>query len=164
MTDPDSTGRTAMNVQKLLQESGAPFETTHHNLAYSANEVAAAIHVSGKQFAKGVLYKADGSYVLAVLPACMHVDEDKLAGAIHAHHVAMAPEQDLDRLFPDCEVGAMPPFGREYGVRMVVDGSLTHFDEIAFQSGTHTDVVKMRYKDYERIESPQVASFAAPGC
>jgi len=152
-----------MDVRELLQKSGAPFETAHHTVAYSANEVAAAMHISGKQFAKAVLYKADDSYILAVLPACMHVDEVKLADVTGAKHLVKAPEEELEKVFPDCQVGAMPPFGRPYGVKTVLDDALTHYDEIAFQAGTHTDAIKMRYEDYVEIESPPIASFAVPG-
>jgi len=153
-----------MKIEQMLQDAGAPFQATHHPLAYTANEVAAVVHISGKQFAKAVLYKADDSFVVAVLPACMHVDEVKLAEVTGAELLAKAPEEALKQVFPDCQVGAVPPFGRPYGVDLVLDDALTHCDEIAFQAGTHTDVIKMRYEDYARIESPHVVSFATPGC
>ncbi|MBI3286871.1 MAG: YbaK/EbsC family protein, partial [Chloroflexi bacterium] len=128
--------------------------------AYTAQEVAAAQHVPGKQVAKVVMVKAGKQLMMAVLPAPYRVDLKKLASALGAKSARLAREEEFEGIFPDCEVGAMPPFGNLYQLPVYVDASLTEDVEIVFQTGTHSDTMKIRYADYQRLAQPKVAEYA----
>jgi Ala-tRNA(Pro) deacylase len=131
-----------------------------HRQAYTAQDVAAAAHVPGRELAKSVVIKADDRFVLAVLPAPRKVDLEGLRQTLGASEVRMAHESEFASLFPGCEMGAMPPFGNLYGVDVYVDEALSQDEEIVFNAGTHVDAVRMRYKDFERLVKPAVAGFA----
>lgn len=146
-------------LQEYLASNGVPFESERHRLAYTAQEVAAAEHVSGKQMAKVVVAMADGSAVMLALPAAKRVDLEKLKLELGAREVRLAREEEFAGVFPDCEVGAMPPFGNLYGVPVYVDKTLARVPEITFQAGTHTETMRIRYADYERLVHPEVRDF-----
>lgn len=150
-----------MNIEEYLKDQGVEFEVIEHEQAFTAQEVAAAEHVTGHKFAKPVIADgAEGSYML-VVPASRHVDFDK-ASELAGETLEMADEGEMKKLFPDCEVGAEPPFGEEYGLDTFVDTTLAERDEIVFRAGTHDRTIKMSYQDYADIEQPTVGDIAMP--
>lgn len=155
-----------MPVQKLkafLDENGVKYVTISHSRAYTAQEVAASTHTPGKEMAKTVMVKLDGKMAMAVLPASHHIDFDHLKEVTGAETVELATESEFKDLFPDCEVGAMPPLGNLYGMETWVARALTEDDEIAFNAGSHTEIIRMSYKDFERLARPRIVPFAMVG-
>ncbi len=151
----------------ILERLKALFEKEHlsyrlipHSEVFTAPELAASIHVTGRQVAKVVMVRADGRYVMAVLPSHRQLDLDRFGEVIGAHHVSLAKEWEMEELCPDCEVGAMPPFGNLYGLPVYLDESLVKEPEIFFQAGSHHEVIEMRYQDFERLVHPKVDHFA----
>lgn len=140
-------------------ENGIAFETIQHRLAYTAHDIAAQEKVSDQVIAKVVMVLADGKLAMLVLPANLQVDFDRLRELLHAQNVHLAQEQQFSHLFPDCAVGAMPPFGNLYDVPVYVDASLREDEQIIFNAGTHTETIRMNYADYVRLVKPTVASF-----
>jgi Ala-tRNA(Pro) deacylase len=132
----------------------------HHRLAYTAQAVAASEHVPGKQVAKVVVVFADDRLVMLVLPASYRIDLMQVSAAIGARSVYFAGEGELAAVFPDCEVGAMPPFGNLYNVPVYVDRSLAEDETIVVQAGTHTDTISLKYADFARLARPTVVAFA----
>jgi Ala-tRNA(Pro) deacylase len=147
-------------VQELLRHEEVPYKSIWHPIAYSAQKTAAFSHVSGKEFAKPVMVRVDGRLCMVVIPGSMQVDLDKLREATHSNEVRLANESEFKNLFPDCEVGAMPPFGHLYGLQTFVAEKLTHDELIAFNAGTHNELIEMTYRDYERLEHPRVIKVA----
>ena len=147
-------------VQEFLRRGNVAYTVFQHAPAYTAQEEAAVTHVPGRNWAKPVICFADGEPVQAVVPADQEVDLDRLATLARAHEVRLADESELSWLYPDCEVGAMPPFGPLYKQAVFVDESLTSDDEIVFNAGTHSDAVCMRYSDFAAIARPVVGRFA----
>jgi len=153
-----------MPVEKLrdfLDGKGAKYVAISHSLAYTAQEVAASAHIHGKQLAKSVIVQLDKRFVMAVLPANYRVDPEKLKAAAGVKEVKIASEDEFVRLFPGCALGAMPPFGNLYDMDVWVDRSLTEDEEILFNAGSHTELVKLSYKDYEKLVKPRVAEFSS---
>jgi Ala-tRNA(Pro) deacylase len=148
-------------LEQYLRQEGARFERHSHPVAYTAQAVAEAEHVSGKEVAKVVMVKADGEMAMLVLPAHLHVNLTKVAEALGAKEVRLAREDEFEALFPDCETGAMPPFGNLYGIPTYVDAKLAEDEEIVFQSGTHTETVWMRYEEYARLAQSRVADISS---
>jgi Ala-tRNA(Pro) deacylase len=148
------------SLKEYLSHHGVWFEEQRHPLAYTAQEVANAEHVPGKFIAKVTMAKANGDLIMLVLPAPTRVDLQKVK-AMLGREVRLATEDEFTAAFPDCEVGAMPPFGHLYGVPVYVERRLTDDDYIIFNEGTHTETLKIRYADYERLVHPVVADFAA---
>jgi Ala-tRNA(Pro) deacylase len=142
-----------------LREAGAGYELQHHPLAFTAREVAASEHVPGRLMAKVVVVYADGQPAMLVMPATSRVDLPAAEVALRAASVRLAREDELKQLFPDCDVGSMPPFGNLYGLPVYVDRDLAEDEMIYFQVGTHTDTMRVRYADFERLAQPQVMSF-----
>lgn len=149
-------------LEGYLRENGVSYEVQHHPRAVTAQEVAAAEHVPGKMFAKTVMVVADDTMVMLVLPAPYQVDPEKAAEELGAGEVRLAGEERFEDTFPDCEVGAMPPFGNLYGVPVYVDEALTEDETVVFRAGTHTDTMSVGYADLERLAEPTVARFADP--
>ncbi|MBI3995572.1 MAG: YbaK/EbsC family protein [Nitrospirae bacterium] len=147
-------------LKALLRNEKAPFRVIPHSEAFTSPELAASIHATGRRVAKVVMVKADERYVMAVLPSHLHLDLDRLAPLLGTRRVALATEAEIGKLFPDCELGAMPPFGSLYGLRVFLDRSLTREPEIYFQAGTHHEVIEMAYEDFERLVRPEVGDFA----
>ena len=145
---------------EFLNQNQVPYEIVHHPVAFTAQELAAIEGVKGHEHAKVVMVKVGPQIVMLVLPASHRVDWDRVqvvTGALPA----LAAEADFQALFPDCEVGTMPPFGQLYGVAMWVDGGFAQNTRIAFEAGTHSDAIKMSYTDYLRLAQPAVADFAS---
>jgi Ala-tRNA(Pro) deacylase len=126
----------------------------------NAQQVAAEEHIPSKMMAKSVIVKVDGRFILAVLPASRRTDLSRLKVAVGAKEIHFASELEFVGLFPDCEVGAMSPFGNLYGMPVYVDKSLAEGDEIVFNAGTHQDTIRMRYADFARLAQPMVFPFA----
>lgn len=147
-------------LEAYLRENGVAYESRHHPLAYTAQEVAAAEHVPGKMLAKVVIAKADDRMVMLALPAPYRVDFGKLKGVLGAKEVRLAREEEFADLFPDCEVGAMPAFGNLYNLPVYVDKALAEDEKIVMQAGTHTDTIALSYADFQRLVSPTVGEFA----
>jgi Ala-tRNA(Pro) deacylase len=144
----------------FLSQSGRPYRVIQHPTTYTAREVAQAAHVPDEEVAKSVVLRAGEDYVMAVLPATRVVDLDKARAALHTGAVALADESEFGRLFPDCERGALPPFGSGYGLTTVVDEGLTRDEEIVFEGNTHREAIQMRYDDYAALEHPRVADLS----
>jgi len=147
-------------LKKALEAAGAKYEVIPHGEAFTALEVAERTHVKGNMVVKVVMVKSDKGFVMAALPADRRVDIAALREALGLKMAALASEAEFRRLFPDCEPGAMPPFGSLYGIPVYVDSSLALDDEIVFQAGNHYEVVKMSYADYERVAAPTVLSLS----
>jgi Ala-tRNA(Pro) deacylase len=147
-------------LEAYLRDNGVPFQVQHHPLAYTAQEVAASEHLPGKLLAKVVMALADGKQVMLVLPTPYHVDLARAAAALTAKEVRLAQESDFAADFPDCEVGAEPPFGNLYGLPVYVDPALAEDETIVFRAGTHTDTMSLKYADYARLVKPNVVAFA----
>ena len=150
-----------MPVQKLkdyLDQHEVEYVTISHSPAYTAQRIAEITHIPGKDLAKTVIVKIDDKFAMAVLPASRRVDLRHLQEAIGADDVVLASEPEFKALFPDCEVGAMPPFGNLYDMGVYVAEQLTEDDEIAFNAGSHTELVRMSYRDFANLVAPQVVS------
>jgi Ala-tRNA(Pro) deacylase len=146
-------------LQDYLDNHHVHYEVLGHHEAYTAPELAHVLHVSGKIFAKVVIVKADDRFLMVVLPSNWRIDFERLTYVLGASYVRLATEDEFTGLFPDCEIGAMPPFGNLYGLEVYVDQSLTEDDEIVFQGGTHVGAVKLRYVDFANRVHPKVAEF-----
>ncbi len=152
-----------MPMQKLkdyLDINNIKYVTISHSSAFTAQEIAASAHIPGKELAKTVLIKIDGKMAMAVLPASDKVDFDLLKEFTGAENIRLAYEQEFMDKFPDCEVGAMPPFGNIYGIEVFVAKSLTEDEEIAFNACSHSQLIKMRYKDFEKLVKPKILDFS----
>jgi len=152
-----------MNVQRFLNERGVSFQVLEHAPTYSALRTADDLHVPGDEVAKPVILKADGRYVMALVPAPCRIDMKKAREALHSADCELADESDFERLFPDCERGAMPPFGSQYGLTTMVDEALTHDERVVFEGNSHREAICMPYRDFDRLEHPQVADLSARG-
>jgi Ala-tRNA(Pro) deacylase len=151
-----------MSFQKLkevLDEKKIKYVTIIHSPAFSTQEVAAAAHIPGGEMAKPVMVKIDGEIAMVVLPASMKVDFGRLLDATGAAEVELAHEREFAHLFPDCPVGTMPPFGNLFGLRTFVAEELAEETEIAFNAGSATELIKLAYRDYERLVKPRVLPF-----
>ena len=152
-----------MNIPKrlidCLDENKANYEILRHPEAITAQRIAEAEHVKGRHHAKVVMLKSGGQHLMAVLPAEHLIDLEKVA-TFFGKDVSFESEQEFESLFPDCAVGAMPPFGSLYGVPTYVDKSLAEEDYIVFEAGTHTEAIKLSYHDYEKIVKPHVEALA----
>jgi Ala-tRNA(Pro) deacylase len=137
-----------------------PFAVQQHPVAYTAQDVAAAEHIPNQIMAKVVIVSADGTLVMLVLPTTHRVDMTQVSAALGARELYLVDEQEFAAAFPDCEVGAMPPFGNLYGIPVYVDQQLAEDETIVFQAGTHTETIRMRYADYARLVQPIVIAFA----
>ncbi|MFH1277893.1 MAG: YbaK/EbsC family protein [Candidatus Eisenbacteria bacterium] len=146
----------ARKLKEFLDRNKVKYVTVVHSPAYTAQEVAASAHVRGKEMAKTVIVKIDGRLAMAVLPAAQKVDVEKLRDATGAGHVLLASERDFEDAFPGCELGAMPPFGNLYDMDVYVATRLAEDDEIVFNAGTHTELVRMKFADFERLVKPKV--------
>ncbi len=152
-----------MPIQKMidyLDRNNIKYVTIRHSAAFTAQEVAASAHIRGKELAKTVLIKIDGKMVMAVLPASDKIDFDTLKNSLSAENTRLAYEQEFIDKFPDCEIGAMPPFGNLYGIDVYVAKSLTKDDEIVFNACSHSMLIKLSYKDYETLVKPKILEFS----
>lgn len=150
-------------LESYLRQQRVDFEAQEHHTAFTAQEVAQTEHIPGKLVAKTVVMWADGRMVLLVLPAPFQVDLTRLNEVIGAKATRLAHEPEFADAFPDCEIGAMPPFGNLYDLPVYVDKSLTEDEIIVFPAGTHTETMSLRYADYERLVKPTIVEFARQG-
>ena len=141
-------------LKDFLAQNRVAHQVIQHPLAFTATSVAGAAHISGKEMAKTVVVNLDGQLALAVLPAHRKVDLERLRQATGALSAELAKEREFQGDFPECEPGAMPPFGNLYGMEVFVEPHLAADQQIAFNAGTHTEVVRMAYKDFERLAHP----------
>lgn len=147
-------------LKEFLDGSGVHYETISHSAAYTTQEVAAAAHIPGREVAKTVMVKVDGDMAMVVLPAPKQVDLERVREITGAASVDLAGEDEFKDLFPNCEPGAMPPFGNLWDLQVFVDQRLREDERIAFNSGTHSELVRMSYGDFERLVNPVVAELA----
>jgi len=148
-----------MHITQFLDQAGIRYETHEHSPVFSAQGLAATEHEHGKYVAKPVIIKADDRYLMCVLPAPNKVDLSKLKGQLNAKSVELADEDEIGKLFPDCELGAEPPFGNLYDLSTVMERSLEADDHILFQAGTHGKAIRMDMADYRRLVQPKVLDF-----
>jgi len=147
-------------LRKFLDSHHIKYLVISHSRAYTAQGVAALAHVSGKQLAKTVIIKIDGMLAMVVVPASLHVDMARLRKVTGALTVELATEGEFKDTFPDCELGAMPPFGNLYDMRVYADVTLADFEEITFTAGTHRELVRMNWGDMLRLVNPTVDDLA----
>ncbi len=150
----------ARKLKEFLDANEVKYITITHSRAYTAQEVAASAHIKGKELAKVVMVVLDGDLAMAVLPASCQIDFDLLQQASGASSVRLATEAEFQEKFPECETGAMPPFGNLYGMDVYVAEELARDEEIAFNAGSHTELIRMEYRDFERLVRPKVVRIA----
>ena len=149
----------AHRLKTYLTRERVRYEVLPHPEAFRASEIAQILHEPERGFAKVIVVKVDERFVMTVLPASWNVDIRRLRDVFGTHHVRLATEDELRDLFPDCELGAMPPFGILYGLPVYVDQTLTEDEYIVFEAGTHSEAVRMRYADFAAFGYPVVAEF-----
>ena len=147
-------------LKALLDAQHVKYTAQSHPTVYTAQEIAAAAHVPGRQLAKCVLVKTEKGVAVAVLPAIFRVDLKKVKALLKAKTLRLASESEIKQAFPDVEVGAMSPFGNLYNIPVIADKSLAEAEEIACNAGTHTETVTLRYRDFERLAKPRLGTFA----
>ena len=145
-------------LKEFLDQNKVKYVTITHSTAYTAQEIASLTHIKGKELAKTVIVRIDGALAMAVIPASLHVDLDLLRAASGARAVELATEQEFKDKFPDCETGAMPPFGNLYGMEVYADPSLGEHEEITFNAGTHRELMRMAWADVVRLGDPKVVN------
>jgi Ala-tRNA(Pro) deacylase len=149
----------ATKLKEFLDSHEVKYVSIRHSPAFAAAEVAASAHVAGRDFAKTIVVRIAEDYALVVLPAVRRLVLSDLRELLETPLVRLATEEEMRELFPDCELGAMPPFGNLYGLPVYVSGNLAEETEIAFNAGTHTEVIKMAYADFEQLVKPTVIEF-----
>lgn len=147
-------------LKKYLDENKIKYVSIKHSEAFTAQEIAASAHIPGNELAKTVMLEINGKMAMAVLPASYHVDFKLLEEATGASRVALATEESFKEMFPDCELGAMPPFGNLYDMDVYVSKSLTEDEEIFFNAGSHTELIRLSYKDFENLVKPKILKFS----
>ena len=146
-------------LKAFLDQEKIKYVSLIHSTAYTAQEVAASAHVTGKELAKTIIVELDGKMAMAVLPANRKIVLQDLREVTGCDEVKFASEDEFRQRFPDCETGAMPPFGNLYGMEVYVAQTLTDNEEMAFNAGSHTEIIRMAFKDFERLVRPKVMSF-----
>lgn len=149
----------ANKVRAFLDSRGVKYVTIRHSPAFTAAEVAASAHVAGRDFAKTVMVWIGGHLAMVVLPASRRIVLHDLRELLESPEARLATEAEFRDDFPDCELGAMPPFGNLYGLPVYVAASLAAEPEIAFNAGSHTEIIKMAYADFEDLVKPTVLEF-----
>ena len=150
-----------IKLREFLDSHHVKYVVISHSVAYTAQGIAALAHIPGKELAKTVIVKVDGELAMAVLPASYLVDVSRLRIALGAGSVTLATEAEFKDRFPDCEVGAMPPFGNLFGMHVFADSTLTLDKEIAFNAGSHRELVRLAWEDFEKLIQPRMLTFAA---
>lgn len=151
----------AAKLRQFLDDNHVRYVSIRHSPAYTAAETAASAHIPGRELAKTVMVKLDGTMAMAVLSANKRLDLELLEQAAGVQNAALASEQEFTNTFPDCEVGAMPPFGNLYGMPVFVDEPLTKDDQIAFNAGSHRELIQLSFQDFQRLVAPQVANLSS---
>ncbi len=150
----------AKKLKQLLDERGIKYISINHSPAYTARETAASTFVPRREFAKTIIVDLDGDKVMAVVSASRHVDIALLRSLASANKARLATEDEFKSLFPDCELGAMPPFGSLYQIPVYVDEMVTEVDDLCFNAGSHEQIMRMSCADYLQFEKPVVGAFA----
>ena len=149
-----------IRLEEFLDSHNIKYTVISHSVAYTAQGIAALTHISGRELAKTIIARIDGELSMAVLPASLHVDLWLLRTAAGAKEAGLALEEEFKDRFPDCETGAMPPFGNLYGMPVFADESLARDKEIAFNAGSHRELVRLAWDDFENLVKPRIAKFA----
>ena len=151
-----------MNIADFLKQEKVKFELLLHHDTYDAQHMAQSLHIGGRHVAKTVLLRTDGgsSFIVAVLPATCSIDFE-LASRMLGSRVELASEREIAENCPDCEIGALPPFGRQFGMKTMVDESLVEDEDIVFEGNTHHEAIRMKFRDFQHIEEPLVGSFTS---
>ena len=152
--------RCTMKVIEFLDNSSVKYQLTRHRPTFTAQQMAAEEHVPGMTVAKPVVVQADDDYYMCVLPACCKIDLDKLKQLLNVKKLTLATEDQMAKLFTDCELGAEPPFGHLYGLTTIMDQTLQADEYIVFQAGTHDKAVKIAMADYRALAEPKVMNFS----
>ena len=147
-------------LKDLLNKYHVQYSTYRHVATYTSQETAASTHIAGRELAKVVMVKLNGEMAMAVLPASYIIDFDLLKKNTGTRNVELASENEFKDMFTECEIGAMPPFGNLYGMEVFVAESLAEDEEIAFNAGSHIEVIKLAYKDFERLVKPKILKFS----
>ena len=147
-------------LKDFLDKNEVPYVSITHSKAFTAQQIAASAHIPGRKMVKTVMVVVNGMMAMAVLPASYFVDFSSLREITGEGNVRLASETEFKDMFPDCEVGAMPPFGNLYNLAVYVAKVVQEEDEIAFSAGTHTEIIQMSYRDFERLVHPLVLKFA----
>ncbi len=147
-------------LKELLDQAGVAYQVATHPPAYTAQEVAQAQHVPGRELVKVVVIRTSAGFALLALPATHRVALNRTHAFLSDPQARLATEQEFRDLFPQCEIGAMPPFGNLFGLPLYVDESLARDENIVFNAGSHTETVRMRYQDFLRVAQPVICSFA----
>jgi Ala-tRNA(Pro) deacylase len=143
-------------LKAVLDEAKVPYEVFNHALAYTAQEIAAKQHFSGNDMAKVVMLEVDDELVMGVIAGNQKIDPDTVRGTLGASRVRLATEDEFTSRFPECEIGAMPPFGNLFGLKVFVDPALEKDEDIYFNAGNHVQTVRLRYKDFAALVNPRV--------
>jgi len=150
---------TCKKLTGFLDENAVKYLTIQHSRSYTAQEIAESAHISGNDFAKVVILKADGEMIMAVLPASDKVDLKLFRKVLEVNDLIFANENEFQDHFPGCDLGAMPPFGNLFGIRVISSQTLCDSVTISFNSGDHTELIQMHYDDYIRLVGPEVMDF-----
>jgi Ala-tRNA(Pro) deacylase len=164
MKNAESSKEASMPARKLMEfldANNVKYTTITHSTAYTSQEIAAITHIRGQELAKTVIVKVDGRMAMAVLPAAYQVNLSALRAVVGANSLSLATEAEFRGLFPECETGAMPPFGNIYGMPVYVEESLTRDREIAFNAGTHKELIQLAYEDFARLVHPKILRFSS---
>jgi Ala-tRNA(Pro) deacylase len=153
----------ATKMKEFLDSRGIRYVTTKHSPAFTAQEIAASAHVSGRDFAKTVIVMAGEQMAMVVLPASRRIVLSDLRELLDRPDLRLATEVEFRSTFPDCELGAMPPFGNLYGMPVYVASALAQEPEIAFNAGSHTEIVKMPFTDFDAAVRPIILDFVTSG-
>lgn len=146
----------SQKLQEYLNQNQVKYTSIAHPIAYSTREISHLCHVPEHQLAKTVMLNVGHKMVMVVLPARYLLDFDILKKSFHENEVSLASESDFNKVFGDCELGAMPPFGNLYNIDVYVEKSLANNREIVFNAGTHTEVIKLQYSDFIKLVNPKV--------
>ena len=148
-------------LKNFLDDQHVQYISIIHSRAHTAQETAEVAHIPGRQLAKTVMVKLDGKMAMVVLPASEQIDLDLLQGCAGVNSAELADEKEFSALFPQCEIGAMPPFGNLYGMMVYVEEDLTTAGTIAFNAGSHLELIQLSYNDFERLVKPRIVRIAS---
>ena len=155
-----TTHEIPVSIRKYLEDQGIAYEMIPHRRDFNAQSAAADTHTPGKEFAKCVLLWVDNYYAMVVLPADHWVDFKLLRQGLDAMDAGLIREEEMMRLFPDCELGAEPPFGNLYDLPVYVASQIVQDEKITFNAGTHEEAIRMSYADFSRLVHPMIVDFA----
>ena len=150
-----------IRLKELFDEAKVSYEVYNHPLAYTAQEIAARQHFSGKEMAKVVMIEVDDRLIMGVIPGSQKINLNTVKASLGVKQARLATEDEFISRFPECEVGAMPPFGHLFGLPVFVDPALEKDDVIYFNAGNHVQTVRLSYKDFARLVKPQIARLVA---